>query len=72
MTDSMKYWDNKDGTFTVVAYEVTYSDGTPTKTVYTHAIAYREWAWTGACVGMERKLLTRDHRPAVGTEVVKP
>lgn len=71
MTDSMKYWDNKDGTFTVVAYEVTYSDGTPTKTVYTHTIAYKEWALPQG-VGVERKLLTRDHRPAVGVEVVKP
>lgn len=71
MSDTMQYWNNGDGTFTVRAYEVTYSDNTPSKLVYTHAIAYREWTRDNGDT-MTMRLLTRDHRPAIGVEIPVP
>lgn len=66
----MEYWDNSDGTFTVKAWLVTYANQPP-KLVYTHSDAFNEWCSPGG-LRMDLRLVVRDHRPAIGTEIRKP
>lgn len=66
----MEFWNNGDGTFTVKAWEITYADRAP-KLVYTQKIAVDEWSSPAGRM-MELRLLVRDHRPAVGTEISRP
>lgn len=66
----MQYWDNGDGTFTVKAWEIFYADHS-SKLVYTQKIALDEWSSPNGRL-MELRLLVRDHRPAIGTEIARP
>lgn len=71
LSNTMAYWNNGDGTFTVRAWEVTFKGDHPGYLVYTQKIALDKFAEPGA-LEMNLRLLVRNHRPAVGVEITRP
>lgn len=70
LSNTMTYWDNGDGTFTVRSWEITYADR-PCDLVYTQKIALDRFARLNA-TEMNLRLQVRRNRPGMGVEIARP
>ena len=70
LSNTMTYWDNGNGTFTVRSWEIIYTDR-PLDLVYTQKIALDRFARLDA-TEMNLRLQIRKARPAIGVEIVRP
>ena len=66
----MKYVDNQDGTFSVQAWEVTFTDGRTSCYVYSQS-QLLDWMGDLASPPFEAEMiwLLRLNRPSIGTEI---